>query len=89
MARIASRANNNPPFDYGSLDASGLIPGTDGEQWTYAQRDQAVKGGSSTVEVKDGVVNISDVVTFYHPTNDPLPAYRFVVDICEATKHHI
>lgn len=81
LARIAVRANNNPPFDYGSLPADGLTPGADGDQWTYPERDQAVKGGSSTVEVKDSVVNVADVVTFYHPTGDPTPAYRYVVDI--------
>lgn len=81
VARIAVLANNNPPHDYGSQAATGLVPGTDGAQWTYPQRDQAVKGGSSTVEVKDGVVNVSDVVTFYHPTGDVTPAYRYVVDI--------
>ena len=81
LARIAPVANNNAPQDYGRQRATGLTPGTDGEQWTYPQRDQAVKAGSSTVEVVDNVVNISDTVTFYHPTGDPLPAYRFVVDI--------
>lgn len=81
LARIVKLANNNPPHDYGSQDATGLTPGTDAQQWTYAQRDVAVKAGSSTIEVKDGVVNISDVITFYHPSGDPLPAYRFVVDI--------
>jgi len=58
-----------------------LTPGTDGEQWTYVQKDAAVKAGSSTVDVKDGIVNLSDTITFYHPTGDPIPAYRFVVDI--------
>ena len=81
LARIVKLANNNPPHDYGSQDATGLVPGTDAEQWTYAQRDSAIKLGSSTIEVKDGVINISDVITFYHPSGDPLPAYRFVVDI--------
>lgn len=81
LARIVKVANNNPPQDYGSQDATNLVPGTDGEQWNYAQRDQAVKAGSSTVEVKDGVINLSDTVTFYHPTGDPIPAYRFVCDI--------
>lgn len=81
LARIAPVANNNPPHDYGSQDATGLTPGADGDQWTYADRDSAVKKGSSTVEVKDGVVNVADVVTFYHPTGDPIPAYRYVVDI--------
>lgn len=60
---------------------NGLIPGGDEEQWTYAQRDQAVKGGASTTQVKGGVVELSDVVTFYAPEGEPFPAYRFVVDI--------
>jgi len=81
LARIAVVANNNPARDYGSQQASGLTAGPDGNQWTYADRDQAVKAGSSTIEVKDGVVNISDTVTFYHPSGDPTPAYRYVVDI--------
>lgn len=81
IARIAVVANNNPPRDYGSQDASGLTPSADGEQWTYLERDQAVKLGSSTIEVKDGVPNISDVVTFYHPTGEQIPPYRYVVDI--------
>jgi phage tail sheath gpL-like len=81
LARIAVVANNNPPVDYGSRAATGLTPGTDAQQWTYAQQDQAVKGGSSTVIVKDSVINIGDVVTFYHPSGDPTPAYRYVVDI--------
>jgi len=81
LARIVAVANNNPPRDYGSQDATGLTPGTDGEQWDYLERDQAVKAGSSTIEVKDGVINLSDTVTFYHPDGDPTPAYRFVADI--------
>lgn len=81
LARIAPIANNNPPRDYGSQDATGLTPGADGDQWLYADRDQAVKGGSSTIEVKDGVINLSDTVTFYHPTGEPIPAYRYVCDI--------
>ena len=81
LARIALQANNNPPTDYGSLAATRLTPGADGDQWTYTERDAAVKAGSSTIEVRDGVIHVSDVVTFYHPTGDPLPAYRHVVDI--------
>jgi len=81
VARIAKRANENPPFDYGSLDATGLTPGADSVQWDYTERDVAVKGGSSTIEVKDGVVNLSDTVTMYHPDGEEPPAYRYVVDI--------
>lgn len=81
LARIVKVAQNNPPRDYGSQDATGLTPGADGDQWTYVDRDVAVKKGSSTIEVKDGVINLSDTVTFYHPSGDPLPAYRYVCDI--------
>ena len=86
LARIAVLANNNPPHDYGSQRATGLIPGTDAQQWTYLERDQAVKGGSSTVEIKDGVVNISDVVTAFAPVGQAIPAYRYVVDIVKVSQ---
>jgi phage tail sheath gpL-like len=81
LARIVVLADSNPPHDYVGQKATGLTPGADGNQWTYADRDQAVKDGVSTIEVKDGVINLSDTVTFYHPSGDPLPAYRYVVDI--------
>ncbi|MCK5236245.1 MAG: phage tail protein, partial [Deltaproteobacteria bacterium] len=63
LARIAVIANNNPPHDYGSQSATGLTPGADGDQWDYTEQDLAVKSGSSTTKVKDGVVDIADVVT--------------------------
>jgi phage tail sheath gpL-like len=81
LARIAKVANNNPARDYGSQKASGLLPGDDGDQWDYPTRDQAVKAGSSTVDVRDSVVYISDVVTCYHPAGEEPPAYRYVCDI--------
>lgn len=81
VREIAKVANNNPPTDYGSRRVTSLLPGADGVQWTYAQRDQAVKAGSSTIELKNGLVNISDVVTMYHPDGEVPPAYRHVVDI--------
>jgi phage tail sheath gpL-like len=83
VREISKICNNNPPTDYGSRPVRGLSPGADGVQWDYAQRDQAVKAGSSTVEVKDGLVNISDVITMYKPTGEVPPAYRYVVDICK------
>lgn len=81
LARIAPIANNNPARDYGSQRVTGIEPGADGEQWNYLQRDLAVKGGSSTIIVRDGVINLADTVTMYHPDGDPTPAYRYVCDI--------
>lgn len=81
LARLAKQANNDPAFDYGGQRADGILPGADADQWTYAERDEAVKKGCSTVEIVDSVVNLSDIVTMYHPSGDPLPAYRHVVDV--------
>jgi len=80
LARIAPIANNNPPQDYAGQQATGLTPGLDSVQWDYLSRDTVVKGGSSTVEISDGVVEMSDTVTFYHPTGESNPPYRFVND---------
>ena len=81
LARIALVANENPPADYGSQAVPGIKPGKDGEQWDYVKRNSAVNAGTSTIDVRDGVIHLSDTVTFYHPTGDELPAYRYVVDI--------
>lgn len=81
VARIAKIANNNPPQMYTAQQATGLTAGSDQDQWTFEQRDQAIKAGSSTIEVVDGIVEISNVVTPYAPTGEPIPAYRFVADI--------
>ncbi len=81
VSRIAVVANNNPPLDYTGQKATGIVPGIDAEQWTYLERETAVKGGSSTIEIKDNVIELSDTVTFYHPTGEEPPAYRYVNDI--------
>lgn len=76
LARIAKAANNNPAADFLGLKCPTLTPGLDSVQWTYTQRDQAVKGGCSTIEVVDGVVELGDIVSFYHPTGENPPAWR-------------
>jgi phage tail sheath gpL-like len=81
VREIAKVADDNPPTDYGSRKVTTLIPGADSVQWDYTQRDTAVKAGSSTSEIKNGKVCISDVVTMYHPDGEIPPAYRYVVDI--------
>lgn len=81
LARIAPIANNNPPQDYAGQKATNLTPGLDGDQWTFADRDFALKKGSSSIEVKDGIINLSDTITFYHPDGETDPAYRYVADI--------
>ncbi len=79
VARIASRANNNPARDYGGMQATGLYAG--GAAPLYPAREALVAAGSSTSTVEDGVVVLSDIITFYHPTGEADPPYRYVVDI--------
>jgi phage tail sheath gpL-like len=81
LARIAVVANNDPASDYGARQATGLTPGDDNVQWDWEARDRMVKRGSSTVEIVDGVVQLGDVITFYHPTGESPPGYRYVCDI--------
>lgn len=81
VARIVKVANNTPANNYDLQAATGLTPGDDADQWDHASRDAAVKAGSSTVEIVDGVVKISDVVTSYAPEGEAAPAYRYVCDI--------
>lgn len=81
VREISKVADDNPPTDYGARALRTMLPGVDADQWTYAERDGAVKAGSSTIEVRDGVVLISDVITMYHPVGEEPPAYRYVVDL--------
>lgn len=81
VREIAKVADDNPPTDYGSRKVTTLLPGADAVQWDYATRDAAVKAGCSTIEQKNGVVCLSDIVTMYHPDGEIPPAYRYVVDI--------
>lgn len=81
VRQIAQRANNNPPRNYGGLKMSTLTPGTDAEQWDFNQKDTAFKGGSGSTEVVDGVVQLDNIITMFHPTGDPQPIYRYYRDI--------
>ena len=80
VSRIAVVANNNPPKNYvETLD--GLVAGTDGTQFLYASLDATVKDGCSTTVLESAKIKLNDTVTTYHPDGDPLPAYRYVVDL--------
>jgi phage tail sheath gpL-like len=63
----------------------GVHPGDQADRWTseYTDRDDAVKNGISTTQVKSGVVTIQNMVTFYRPDSVPIAsnAYRRARDI--------
>lgn len=81
VARIARVSNNQPGRMYSGQVADTLVPGADADQWTFPQRDSALKLGSSTIEIVDEQVQLSNIATFYHPTGEQDPAYRFDADI--------
>lgn len=81
VARIAYVANSNPPTGYTGQTLTQTTPGAEASQWDFTLRDAVKKGGGSTVELMDGVVRLSDVVTMYHPTGESPPAYAEVVTI--------
>jgi phage tail sheath gpL-like len=49
----------------------GVFPGDTADRWTndYDNRDQAVKGGVGTTLVKNGIVYLQNVITFYRPAD--------------------
>ena len=81
VGKVLNRANNNPPYDYGSIALSRTTPGTDADQWSYEQRDAAVKRGCSTTMLRDGVVVLQDIVTPYAPLGEEPSSLRYIVDL--------
>lgn len=63
---------NSIRAEEGCIDKTldGVYPGDVADRWTnnYDNRDQAVRGGVSTTLVKNGIVNLQNVITFYRPT---------------------
>lgn len=76
VARIVTRADENPARSYAGLTLGTLDNGAAGSQFDYLERDRAVKSGISTTSERSGRLTIEDVVTMYRPDGDPLPAYR-------------
>ena len=86
---MAASNQDNPARPYTGLLLDGLVPNTvatesDGSaQWTYTQRDTAVKAGTGTTIVEDGVIKLEDVVMHYHRAGEEPPAFRWSVDIAK------
>ena len=83
VGAMAARNQNNPPQPYTGILLDGLVPATVAGQWTYTERDAAVKAGCSTTILEDGVIKLEDVVMHYHKEGEEPPAYRWAVDIAK------
>ena len=78
---ITSRANNQAARAYSGLKLLGLTAGATSYQWSFTEGDAAEKRGASTSVVKNSVIVLEDILTFYHPDGEVDPGYRYVVDI--------
>jgi phage tail sheath gpL-like len=81
VARCARVANVDPARDYVGQTLTGLVAGADSDQFTDAQNDSAQKLGLSTTVKRDGVLQINQLVTMYHPTGEDPAPYAYIVDI--------
>ncbi len=77
---IGPTANDNPPQNY-NKELTGLVAGADGTQFLYASLDATLKLGSSTTILVSDTIVLNDTITTYHPDGDPLPAFRYIVDL--------
>lgn len=71
---IMARINNVRAQDmFVDIQLENISAGADTDDWTndYTNRDTAVKTGISTTQVKSSVVNLQNMVTFYHPDTVP------------------
>lgn len=73
----------------------GIHPGAKADRWTnqYDNRDTAVKSGISSSRVRNGVLTIDCLVTFYRPDNVPVSSngYRSMrnISIIQNMLHNI
>lgn len=82
VSRMVDRANTTPHRAYSGLQLTGLTPGADSAQPTYVAGDASQKKGVSTTIIANGVIELEDILTFYHPDDElPDPGYRYVVDV--------
>ncbi|MCK5219320.1 hypothetical protein KAR10_07355 [bacterium] len=86
MGHMARINNNRAEESYINVILQGIHPGDKGaDRWTseYSNRDTAVKAGISPTLVKNGVVVLQNVVSFYHPDSVPITSngYRSMRNI--------
>jgi phage tail sheath gpL-like len=80
VSDIMTNANSNPPLGY-SGKLTGLAAGPDEAQENYQTRNNSVAKGASTNIKTGSVVELNDIITFYHPDGEAIPSRRHVVDL--------
>ena len=79
IVNIVSVADRAPALgNYGRL--TGLKAGPDEAQEAYLVRNNSVGKGSSTSIKVGNLIELNDIVTFWHPDNESIKSRRYVVD---------
>ena len=73
MGHRARIANIRPEENYVDIILEGIDPGDQEDRWTdtYNNRDLAVKNGISPTIIRNNIVYMQNLVTFYHPDSVP------------------
>lgn len=71
MGYMENISSVRPEENYIDIELDGIRPGAAADRWTskYDNRDAAVKNGISPTLVKNGVVTLQNVVSFYRPAS--------------------
>lgn len=81
MARLVARtAQDSPHIDVNGQSYPDMpVPsdGVIGDMADYENRDYLVKQGASTVDLVNGVYQVQDTVTTYHPAGELPPQFRY------------
>lgn len=80
-SRVAKQANIDPASEYQTETLNTIVNGKDGEQFDYDSRDLLWKAGISSTVIENGVIQMSNTLTHYHPENEPNPKYGKVIYI--------
>lgn len=80
-SRVAKQANIDPASEYRTETLNTIINGSDGVQFDYDERDILYKAGISTTVIENGVIELDNTLTHFHPENDPNPKYGKVIYI--------
>lgn len=83
VREIAIQDAADPAMAYNRKKLAGLTAPLSNLEWNSDMRQAAVTAGCSTVEIVDGEVYLSDVVTCYHPSTDTDRIFAYVCDIAK------
>ena len=76
---LARQAQDSPHLDISGMKYPDMpTPDAIGKMNDQGERDFIVKKGCSTVKLASNSYEMVDFVTTYHPSDEPIPQYRFV-----------